>query len=259
MLNQLCLFSYSISVLSYYELFESMMKQFKKHLKNQAELLSENDMNIFFRYYKYFNQADQQSIQTSTDAIKVFIRMISIIPIELVNTVEKYDSTQSIALMILKTLSETTLDFWATVLDEEWNSLRQGLVVLICIALFHNDSTQRSNHCSMFLCMITDRIKRSEIVNQLLETIQHVKCKPTREEMVQFYTLMGIENLTFERLELAIYLEIYINYLTKLIFSRNIHESWEDIVCQPMQKLLGNNALKSKLYRSSSSFDCDFF
>jgi hypothetical protein len=225
-----------------------MIEQFTEIYRSQTQRLSQNDLDFFFRCCHQYYAKVEQHVKTNTDAIKIMIRMVSILPVNLENIVEKMEAARFIASMILKNLSEKTLDFWEIIIDQEWPSLCQGLVILLCIVLSHRDKAEQMNQFPIFLWTIANRTRRAEVVTQLLNVLKRMKYILTREEMVGLYALIGIENLTVEQLEIAGYLEIYITYLFQiLIFNRDVNDQWEQRVREQIVKLLKDRALKSML------------
>ena len=98
------------------------------------------------------------------------------------------------------------------------------------------------------LSAITNQRRRAEVVTPLLNVLKLAKCLPRREVMIELFALIGPKNLTLEQLEMAGYLEIYINYLTQiLIVNRDVDDQWGQKVREQIEKLLNDETLKSKL------------
>ena len=223
-----------------------MIGQFSEFRNNQRAQLSFNDLNDFFQCCLNHYIVVKERIKVSIDATKVFIRMVSVLPINLENIIGKSATTRIMVSNIQKNVLNKNPFFWEVVLNHEWPSLRQGLVTSLCLGLYYSERAEHMDQCSIVLKEITDQTKRTEAVTQLLDLLKRVKCLPKREEMLKLFGLIGSKNLTLEQLETAGYLEIYIHHLTQIILSTdNGNDQWEEKVRTQLKKFPRNKLFKS--------------
>ena len=188
----------------------------------------------------------EKRVNVHIDAVKVLIRMLSVLPINLENITGKSAAARVMVSNIHRNLLNKNLFFWEIVLNHEWLSLRQGLVTSLCLSLYCSERAEHTDQCSIVLKKITDQTKRTEAVTQLLDLLKRVNCFAKREEMLKLFELIKSKNLTLEQLEKGGYLEIYIHHLTKIILStENGNNQWEEKIRMQLKKFPRNKLFKS--------------
>lgn len=223
-----------------------MIEQFSEFRNNHTAQFSYNDLNDFFWCCLNHYTVVEKIINASIDAVKILIRMLSVLPINLENITGKSAAARIMVSNIRRNVLNKNLFFWEVVLNHEWPSLRQGLVTSLCLGLYFSERAEHTDQCSIVLKEITDQTKRTEAVTQLLDLLKRVKCLPKREEMLKLFGLIESKSLTLEPLENSGYLEIYIHHLTQIILStENGNDQWEEKVRMQLKKFPRNKLFKS--------------
>ncbi|CAF3944692.1 unnamed protein product, partial [Rotaria sordida] len=189
--------------------------------------------------------------------------MLAPLPINQENTIIGSEAAQLFASIIFKTLLQNLQAIWPTIIDKEWSSFREGLVILYCIRLQHHQMAENEANDSFdLLSMIPDETRRQETVTKLLSLLDNLRCVLKRNEEVALYTLIGRDRLTFEHLEVAASLETYISYLTQLVIAhQGDNNELEEKIHIQLDKLLRENRFPNEfpfmcdiIFRSYNSY-----
>jgi hypothetical protein len=230
-----------------YEIFDALLEEFSIAITYRKREISSENLNAFFQFCRNYYSMIENVIKQDPIALKILIRMISPLPINRENVRTKSEAGRMFTSIVLKLLSETLQVVWATIIDTEWSSFREGLKTLFCINLHNQESETETNDFLNLLSTIPEEAQRQETVNNLLTLLGDLQCTLPRKQEVILYELVGRDNLTLEHLALAASLETYISYLTQLVMAHkgDYNELAEKIHIQ-LDKLLRENHFLSK-------------
>ncbi|CAF3297892.1 unnamed protein product [Rotaria sp. Silwood2] len=247
-LDHLCIFTYFLLSTQSYDKVDSLFDQFAATLESRKIIISRESLKIFFSLcYKYLSTIEN-ALKQDLDALKILIRMIGLLSISRENLI--FDQAASIfASIILKNLCDKLDAVLTTINENDWTSFCQGLVTLICIKLLHQGNENEASNTIDLLSRMPEGQQRKDAVLKLLDLFYELQCRLSKNKVMELYTLVEPDDLALKYLELAVSIEIYIDYLTYFLKIRedNTNDFQENIKDQ-LDRLLEKNYFPITLF-----------
>ncbi|CAF4423205.1 unnamed protein product, partial [Rotaria sp. Silwood2] len=247
-LDHLCIFTYFLLSTQSYDKVDSLFDQFAATLESRKIIISRESLKIFFNLcYKYLSTIENV-LKQDLDALKILIRMIGLLSISRENLI--FDQAASIfASIILKNLCDKLDAVLTTINENDWTSFCQGLVTLICIKLLHQGNENEASNTIDLLSRMPEGQQRKDAVLKLLDLFYELQCRLSKNKVMELYTLVEPDDLALKYLELAVSIEIYIDYLTYFLKIRedNTNDFQENIKDQ-LDRLLEKNYFPITLF-----------
>lgn len=245
--SHLCIFTYFIIIQKSYDTFDSLIEQFTNAVQERKRGISRENFDEFFKLCRRHYSSIEKIVKNDLVALKILVRMMSVLPVNQENMTIASEAAQLFVSIVLRILSSEFDAVSIAITDPEWPSFREGLITSLCIKLHRQTLDKDGENVLDLLTYIPEGTRRQDVAQRLIDLLSKLSCNLLTHQEAILYTLIGPKNLTLEHLELSSSLEMYINYLTKLMIAYEGDDSELEAKIQVrLNKLLLENHFPSK-------------
>jgi hypothetical protein len=222
--NQLCLYTYFLIKSNMHEQFNYIIEQFKHELStDNTRKLSQHFLNVFFHTcYTYLPQINYQ-LKENENAMKIFLQMFGLLPIEKDNL--KFDNT-SLSLIASEFFDYITMhleNLLQTTNHNDWILLSKGLTVFMTAQMLGSQTP--FNTFILIEQMKNDPEKQELVVNFLLRRLIEFQVPIKNDTWTNLFPLTTDKDLLINCLNLVASLDNYFIALQHIIKHNTINES----------------------------------
>ena len=230
-----------------YDAFDPLISQFLVAVHQRGRGISAVNLNEFFQTCRNHYVSIENSIRTDVTALKILVRMMAPLPINGENMLIGSEAAQLMVSITLQNLKRNFQAGWTAISESEWISFREGLVILSCIRLYHQDAGNNADCPLDLLPMICDQRRQQDVADKLVNFLGDLGCTLPKHQEVILFTLIGQNILTLKHLEMTRSLDTYVGYVAQLLTShQNDSTQLEGEIQLQLDTLIPKNHFASK-------------
>lgn len=246
--DNLCYFTYFIIHSKKFPIYDSFLNQFQSFQCESIENLSREMLKMFFQLCDKYYQMIKSIVENELEALKILIRMLSVVPISEENMAISIIDVQIFVSALFQIVLIHFEELLTSVRDNEWSSFCQGLIHLFAIQLYYQNANKQIINPIVLLSKMSDSDSRKEEMTVGLVDLLVSLCVSLPVDQSKDLIESIDENyLTLQHLELASSWDIYINFLTRFVICHmEIDDELKENIDTHLDDILNRNRFPSK-------------
>ena len=199
----LCLFTYYLFDHDQLAIFENFIQQFVCFIHINSIGLTKSDFLAFMKTtLTYFS--NKQRILTKPSALITFIRMMGVLPLTKENFSWTDNYARQLSNLILNKVSQQFNSIFEQVNAEEWNTFKDGLVILMTIEIYNDKESKTDlDSISLLFRIPENNNQKDQIANLFFNQLMQLKSPIEQNSWTKLLPLINNDKLDFNCLSLA--------------------------------------------------------
>jgi hypothetical protein len=220
-----------------YDEFDCFINQFLQQLNiNDPQTLSQHQLNVlFYVSYTYLPQIIGD-LRKHSFAIKIFLQMFGLLPINKENFYVDNHSLSSLASEVYDYIKIHLQELLRTMENSDWTLFIKGLTIFMSRHMLGGQTT--FNTFAILEKMIDNREKQECIVNLLLKRLIELQMPVKCGDWTMLFSLATDKHLLYDCLDLVTSFDDYLIVLQHVIRNNSTNEQMESQLTKNVDKFI---------------------